>query len=561
MFKIKNSKNFVLPKGENIAKNSNILISKEELETFQINSKRQEIAKLFELCCSENPLDPSINKGIFTAKIEILDEFKDKIIRAKAMAYSPKDREEFSIQIKELLDLGVIEPNLKNQQNLLQLLAVHKDTSNGQSSHLASNKLQSFSFRSFVNCGWVLFLVEGHQTMEAQGKGGNIVKTQSLEACQVTKLTWRIDNFSMLNVKKLFSEIFMVSGYRWRIFIYPKGNRVDNYLSLYIEVVDAATAPVGWFVDADVIFNLIDQIDCRKTVDHETKCTFKGRHASWGYATFISLNQLHDLGRGYLLDDTCIIEVEVSVSAASPVSVNKDQPADSSVAVDLSINNPIYLDTMDSIYIKAQSFLKSRSKRSFSSISDAIVTGSSAQDDGSLVKGHFNELISLPLDDLADPKHESVMRESLSTLGNDLTSFSEEQIEQIKRLKIEFPRIIEDWRDSVQVLVSCQSFLLDFEKTGNLLENAVKTEEGIKAKMDKLKIRYKELEKELEAARKEEKQLIEQRREASKNTHQFYVMAEEQNVKIEDKELEIGQVREELQDLKAEWDTIRSHFT
>ncbi|KAL2540984.1 Ubiquitin carboxyl-terminal hydrolase [Abeliophyllum distichum] len=386
-------------------------------------------------------------------------------------------------------------------------------------------KIQSFSFRSFVNCGWVLFLVEeGHQTMEAQGKAGNIVNTQLLEACQVTKLTWRIDNFSMLNVKKLFSEIFMVSGYRWRIFIHPKGNRVDNYLSVYIEVVDAATAPVGWFVDADVIFNLIDQIDCTKSVDRETKCTFKGRHASWGYATFISLNQLHDLGRGYLFDDTCIIEVEVSVSAASPVSVNKDQPSDSSVAVDPSINNPLYLETMDSIYIKAQSFLKSRSKRSFSSISDATVTGSSAQDNGTLVKGHFNELISLPLDDLADPKHEN-------------------------------------WRDSIQVLVTCQSFLLNFEKTGKLLENAVKIEEGIKSKLDELKIRYKELEKELEAARKEEQQLIEQRRETLKNTHQFYVMAEEQNVKIEDKELEIGQVREEFQDLKAEWDTIRSHFT
>ncbi|KAL2543263.1 orf y [Abeliophyllum distichum] len=46
-----------------------------------------------------------------TAKIEMLDEHKDRIIRAKAMAYSQSDREEFSIQIKELLDLKVIEPS------------------------------------------------------------------------------------------------------------------------------------------------------------------------------------------------------------------------------------------------------------------------------------------------------------------------------------------------------------------------------------------------------------------------------------------------------------------
>ncbi|KAL2497820.1 orf y [Abeliophyllum distichum] len=59
----------------------------------------------------ENPLDPKINRGKMTAKVEMLDEYKDRIIRAKAMAYSPSDREEFSIQIKELLDLKVIEPS------------------------------------------------------------------------------------------------------------------------------------------------------------------------------------------------------------------------------------------------------------------------------------------------------------------------------------------------------------------------------------------------------------------------------------------------------------------
>ncbi|KAL2542014.1 Reverse transcriptase domain-containing protein [Abeliophyllum distichum] len=112
-----------------------------------------------------------INKGKFTAKIELLDEHKGKVVRAKAMAYSPKDREEFAVQIKELLDLHVIEPSkspfsspafmvrkeaekrhgkarmvidysqlnkvfirsgLMNKQNRLQHSVVHKDTFNGQ---------------------------------------------------------------------------------------------------------------------------------------------------------------------------------------------------------------------------------------------------------------------------------------------------------------------------------------------------------------------------------------------------------------------------------------------
>ncbi|CAA2999238.1 Hypothetical predicted protein [Olea europaea subsp. europaea] len=96
------------------------------------------------------------------------------------------------------------------------------------------------------------------------------------------------------------------------------------------------------------------------------------------------------------------------------------------------------------------------------------------------------------------------------------------------------------------VLVDCQSFLSTFEKTKNLLEDAVNTEVGINAILDKLRIRTKQLEKELEAARKEDKQLAEQRREASKKKREFYVIAEDKNVMIEVKELEITQARNEL---------------
>ncbi|KAL2455747.1 Peptidase A3A domain-containing protein [Abeliophyllum distichum] len=81
------------------------------METLQINQKRCLITNLLVECCSENPFDPKINKGKLTAKIEMLEEHKGKIIRAKSLAYSPTDREEFSIQIKELLDLKVIEPS------------------------------------------------------------------------------------------------------------------------------------------------------------------------------------------------------------------------------------------------------------------------------------------------------------------------------------------------------------------------------------------------------------------------------------------------------------------
>ncbi|GER30569.1 ubiquitin carboxyl-terminal hydrolase [Striga asiatica] len=390
----------------------------------------------------------------------------------------------------------------------------------------------------------------------------SIVQNQSLEACKVTKLAWKIDNFSKLNVKKLFSQTCSIAGYKWRIFVYPKGNKADGYLSLYIDVIDEPTAPFGWFVEADITFVLVDQFDQKKSVDRETKGTFKHGQVSWGYPTFISHDKLHDQTRGYIVDDTCLIEVELCVSSFTPFpSNNNARLVDPLTPVDPSVDNLVYLETMDSIYTNAQSFLKNKTKRTFGSIitcTPVLNIRSSPDKVEHLANGPINELIRLPLDEFADPKLENAMREALFV--NLSHSFTDEQIQQIKRLRLQFPRIMEDWKDSVQLLEDGQSFLSDYEKNVNQLEDAVKSEEGVKSKLDEVIKKCKELEEALEEARKEAKKLVEQRREASKTTHRLYVTAEEKNPKVEGKEMDISQAKDELDELRAEWETYKSQF-
>ncbi|CAI9766950.1 unnamed protein product [Fraxinus pennsylvanica] len=65
------------------------------------------------------------------------------------------------------------------------------------------------------------------------------------EEPQASRFTWAIDNFSRLNVKKLYSDVFTIGGYKWRVLIFPKGNNVD-YLSMYLDVEDSAALPYGW---------------------------------------------------------------------------------------------------------------------------------------------------------------------------------------------------------------------------------------------------------------------------------------------------------------------------
>ncbi|CAN6935284.1 unnamed protein product [Brassica oleracea] len=60
------------------------------------------------------------------------------------------------------------------------------------------------------------------------------------------KFTWVIKDFSSLQSEKKISDIFVVSDCKWHSSAYPKGNKVDNFLSLYLEVADYGSLPSGW---------------------------------------------------------------------------------------------------------------------------------------------------------------------------------------------------------------------------------------------------------------------------------------------------------------------------
>lgn len=78
---------------------------------------------------------------------------------------------------------------------------------------------------------------------------------------QVTKVTWRIENFSRIKDKKLCSEIFTVDGNKWRLIIYPRGTKGKNlgFWSIFFAVADSATLPSGWSRYAHFGLAVIDQ--------------------------------------------------------------------------------------------------------------------------------------------------------------------------------------------------------------------------------------------------------------------------------------------------------------
>ncbi|GFQ01342.1 paired amphipathic helix protein sin3-like 4 [Phtheirospermum japonicum] len=271
-------------------------------------------------------------------------------------------------------------------------------------------------------------------------------KFVELKTCPTKKITWRIENYSKLNERVLLSEPFMFEGYKWRIYSYP--DATHGYLSIYMEVIEETTTPVG--------------------------------------------------------------EVELTVAASPPISVNNDLP----VVVDpFSIEYLLHLETMDCIYTKAQSFLKS---------TDA----------------HDAKSVKL-LDEAVNT--EEGIKAKLSKLGK-------RHIKELETARKEAKEIIEQSYSSVTDETAC--LCTDFDKFLNIQEGASKNDDGIvRAKLDELRRRRKY---ELEVARKEAKVLIDERVEASLRIHQLYVLiTREQNEKASS---------EKMEDELEEWVYERSDY-
>ncbi|TKY53209.1 Ubiquitin carboxyl-terminal hydrolase 12 [Spatholobus suberectus] len=143
------------------------------------------------------------------------------------------------------------------------------------------------------------------------------------------KFTWTIRDFSKLD-KKLYSEKFSLDGHTWRILIFPKGNNVD-YLSIYLDAAgDLVNLPDNWNKFANFKLALINQLNNEMTKIRECEHLFDARKPDWGFPSFIPLDELRNSSNGFIVNDTCIIEVEILVSKSKhenqPISKIDDKP-------------------------------------------------------------------------------------------------------------------------------------------------------------------------------------------------------------------------------------------
>ncbi|KAH7834476.1 hypothetical protein Vadar_016382 [Vaccinium darrowii] len=176
--------------------------------------------------------------------------------------------------------------------------------------------------------------------------------------------TWKIENFSSLHERAYSSDVFTVGNRKWygivyfpllnystqsysltiivvlmassdesrEVHLYPKGDREmenDKFLSLYFKLSDSEAFPSGRSTYAKYKLRILNQYNSNHVERGGTRC-FCAPNFIWGYPAMLSLTDLEDATKGFLVNDTLLIEAEVSaISAVNNLSNRKtDMEAD-----------------------------------------------------------------------------------------------------------------------------------------------------------------------------------------------------------------------------------------
>ncbi|KAM7470515.1 hypothetical protein LguiA_008698 [Lonicera macranthoides] len=174
----------------------------------------------------------------------------------------------------------------------------------------------------------------------------------------------KVESFSVLSeseIEKYESDEFEAAGYKWRLILYPKGDKKrngSNHISLYLSLSDTKGLPQGW--EAKVHFslfvynNISDKYltiqvpktsivsrtlfgrpnlhtlkaghqlanynkheECDRLVGDASSRRFHGLKRERGFAQLLPLDYFKDISNGYLFDDTCVFGAEVFVTKSA----------------------------------------------------------------------------------------------------------------------------------------------------------------------------------------------------------------------------------------------------
>lgn len=141
------------------------------------------------------------------------------------------------------------------------------------------------------------------------GKGECLARIQNASIC---KHVWKVKKFSTLRDRVYDSIPFSAGDYKWKIRLYPKGtsNGEGSHLSLFLILASPETLPPGSQLFVEYTLRILDQ-------SHGSTGTYTAECLSWASPKFIERTIFWRKRGGFLKNDACKVEAEVTVRGIS----------------------------------------------------------------------------------------------------------------------------------------------------------------------------------------------------------------------------------------------------
>ncbi|KAL8042729.1 hypothetical protein ABFX02_09G072000 [Erythranthe guttata] len=148
-----------------------------------------------------------------------------------------------------------------------------------------------------------------------------ITENLSLESCIAPyKRDWKIANFSKLGYEWK-SEEFSVGGHKWAIYLYPKGyeEAAGRHVCVFLGFIGSGICTPSKKVNASFTIRIKSQINCQHIQQIDTHW-FSASSIDWGTLSFVDLATINDPKKGFLVNDCCLLDIEMTVKGVAQLS-------------------------------------------------------------------------------------------------------------------------------------------------------------------------------------------------------------------------------------------------
>ncbi|KAI4319572.1 hypothetical protein MLD38_033157 [Melastoma candidum] len=380
------------------------------------------------------------------------------------------------------------------------------------------------------------------------------------------KLTWKITNFSRLNAVKYYSRIFAMGGSNWKLLIYPEGDN-SNGFSTYLEVANHASLPQGWTKSAKFSFILVNQTNANNSKIKETQTEFNTTKISWGFPTVVSLTELHDRSKGFLVNDTVIVEVEFvlpereiqpglvpvpMLELEPPISLDQN-PMDSRPTTDMFDS---YFSNLEQFITQAEVLTGTAGSSLYNENALMLFETPSLED-----VGKAKQLLKECLSDLFKLNMKERLAEALTTLSVAQAGLTVDQQKSIKDFRANFDEFTSDFLSFEQDNADFELQKVLKDQMFSTMKRSHETHLSLKALKDELAREEEELELRLQEVRARREKLISDWEILLAESEDAKTKYKIQEKKVAEAEEKKRIAEERMSRSTTAWSNLKAHFT